>query len=99
MNFQPIIEPELSILSESASNIISVAPISMAPFAKQLLVEITYIDSSQLYKSYYIYDTETKTYTVNVSDYLGGDTVVSITSIDVVPFKILSMLPGMQVTE
>ena len=55
----------------------------MAPFAKQLLVEITYIDSSQLYKSYYIYDTETKTYTVNVSDYLGGDTVVSITSIDV----------------
>jgi hypothetical protein len=83
MNFQPIIEPNLSILSESASNIISVAPISMAPFAKQLLVEITYIDSSQLYKSYYIYDTETKTYTVNVSDYLGGDTVVSITSIDV----------------
>ena len=55
----------------------------MAPFATQLLIEITYIDSSKLYKSYYIYDTETKSYIVNISDYLGGDVAVDITSIDV----------------
>ena len=60
MNFQPIEVPELSLLGDSASHVLSVAPISMAPFATQLLVEITYIESSKLYKSYYIYDNETK---------------------------------------
>jgi len=83
MNFLPIDEPELSLLGDSASLIVSVAPISMAPFATQLLVEINYIDSSKLYKSYYVYDTENKSYTTNISDYLGGSDVVSITSIDV----------------
>jgi hypothetical protein len=83
MVFLPIEEPELSLLGDSASYIVSVAPISMAPFALQLLVEITYIDSSKLYKSYYIYDTESNAYTINISDYLGGSDVVSITSIDV----------------
>ena len=51
MVFLPIEEPDLSLLGDSASHIVSVAPISMAPFASQLLVEITYIDSSKLYKS------------------------------------------------
>ena len=83
MVFLPIEEPELSLLGDSASHIVSVAPISMAPFASQLLIEITYIDSSKLYKLYYIYDTESKVYSTNVSDYLGGSDVVSITSIDV----------------
>ena len=83
MVFLPIEEPDLSLLGDSASHIVSVAPISMAPFASKLLVEITYIDSSKLYKSYYIYDTESKVYSTNVSDYLGGSDVVSITSIDV----------------
>ena len=83
MVFLPIEEPELSLLGDSASHIVSVAPISMAPFASKLLVEITYIDSSKLYKSYYIYDTESKVYSTNISDYLGGSDVVSITSIDV----------------
>ena len=83
MVFLPIEEPDLSLLGDSASHIVSVAPISMAPFASKLLVEITYIDSSKLYKSYYIYDTESKVYSTNISDYLGGSDVVSITSIDV----------------
>ena len=83
MNFQPIEVPELSLLGDSASHVLSVAPISMAPFATQLLVEITYIESSKLYKSYYIYDNETKSYTVNISDYLGGNDVIDITAIDV----------------
>ena len=83
MNFQPIEAPELSLLGDSASHIISVAPVSMAPFATQLLVEITYIDSSKSHKSYYIYDTEAKLYITNISDYLGGIDVVDITSIDV----------------
>mgnify|MGYP006222831439 FL=1 len=83
MVFLPIEEPELSLLGDSASHIVSVAPISMAPFASKLLVEITYIDSSKLYKLYYIYDTESKVYSTNISDYLGGSDGVSITSIDV----------------
>jgi hypothetical protein len=83
MNFQPIEEPDLSLLGDSASHIVSVSPISMAPFATQLLLEITYVDSSKVYKSYYVYDTESKSYTTNISDYLGGSDVVTITSIDV----------------
>ena len=55
----------------------------MAPFATKLLVEITYIDNSKLNKSYYIYDTKTKLYTTNISDYIGGDDAVNITAIDV----------------
>ena len=83
MNFQSVDLPDLSLLGESASHVVSIAPVSMAPFATQLLVEITYIDSSKLYKSYYIYDAETKSYVINLSDYLGGSDVVDITAIDV----------------
>jgi len=83
MIFSSIESPELSLLGDSASLVTSVVPVSMAPFATKLLVEIAYVDNSKLNKSYYIYDTKTKLYTTNISDYIGGDDAVNITAIDV----------------
>jgi hypothetical protein len=55
----------------------------MSPYAQQLLVEVTYIDNGKVDKSYCIYDTDSQVYTTNISDYIGDDVAVDITSVDV----------------
>jgi len=83
MNFEPIVDPDISFLSESASLVLSATPVSMSPYAQQLLVEIIYADNGQLNKAYCIYNTDSQAYTVNISDYIGGNIATEITSIDV----------------
>lgn len=83
MNFSPIAEPDLLLLGDSATRIISMAPVSMAPFASKLLLEISYLDSGELRQCYLVYEQDSGTFTTNLSDYLGGVDTVEITSIDV----------------
>jgi len=83
MNFSPIVEPELSFLSESATNILSVSAVAMSSYARTLLVEVGYIDSGKQRLDFLIYDTASDSFTGKLSDYLGGSDGVSITAVDV----------------
>ena len=83
MNFSAIAEPELALLGDSATRILSMAPLSMAPFASSMLVAVSYIDGAGPRQCYLVYEADSGTYTSNLSDYLGGVDVVEITAVDV----------------
>ena len=83
MNFTAIAEPDVSLLSDTASQVLALAPISMAPLGSLLLTEISYIDSGQIKQSYYVYDVAADSYVTNLSDYVGGVEAATITAIDV----------------
>ncbi len=83
MNFTAIAEPDVSLLSDTASQVLALAPISMAPLGSLLLTEISYIDSGQIKQSYYVYDVAANSYVTNLSDYVGGVEAATITAIDV----------------
>ena len=83
MNFSPIVDPELSFLSESATKILSVSAVAMSSYARTLLVEVGYIDSGKQRLDFLIYDTASDSFTGKLSDYLGGSEGVSITAVDV----------------
>jgi hypothetical protein len=54
MNFSAIAEPDLSQLSDTASQVLAVAPVSLSPLGKQVLLEISYIDGGKIEQSYYL---------------------------------------------
>ncbi|MDP6189911.1 MAG: hypothetical protein QF872_03790, partial [Gammaproteobacteria bacterium] len=83
MNFTAIAEPDVSLLSDTASQVLALAPISMAPLGSLLLTEISYIDSGQIKQSYYVYDVAADSYVTNLNDYVGGVEAATITAIDV----------------
>ena len=83
MNFSPIAEPDLSLLGDAATRILSIAPVSMAPFASSTLLEVSYLDGAELRQCYLVYETDSETYVTSLSDYLGGVDMVEITSVDV----------------
>ena len=65
-------EPELTFISDSASQVLSVTPLSLSHVSDRLLTQVAYIDDGKLLQGYFVYDTNSKTFISNISDYLGG---------------------------
>jgi len=75
-------EPELTFISDSASQVLSVTPLSLSHVSDRLLTQVAYIDDGKLLQGYFVYDTNSKTFISNISDYLGGSVAVTITAVD-----------------
>jgi len=76
-------EPALTFISDSASQVLSVTPLSLSHVSDRLLTQVAYIDDGKLLQGYFVYDTNSKTFISNISDYLGGSVAVTITEVDV----------------
>jgi hypothetical protein len=76
-------EPELTFISDSASQVLSVTPLSLSHVSDRLLTQVIYIDDGKLLQGYFVYDTNSKTFISNISGYLGGSVAVTITAVDV----------------
>ena len=75
-------EPELTFISDSASQVLSVTPLSLSHVSDRLLTQVAYIDDGKLLQGYFVYDTNSKTFISNISGYLGGSVAVTITAVD-----------------
>jgi hypothetical protein len=75
-------EPELTFISDSASQVLSVTPLSLSHVSDRLLTQVAYIDDGKLLQGYFVYDTNSKTFISNISGYLGGSVAVTITAAD-----------------
>ena len=75
-------EPELTFISDSASQVLSVTPLSLSHVSDRLLTQVAYIDDGKLLQGYFVYDTNSKIFISNISGYLGGSVAVTITAVD-----------------
>ena len=74
-------EPELSFISDSATQVLSVMPLSLSHVSERMLTKVAYIDDGQVLQGYFVYDTQNKVFLSNLSDYLGGNEAVNITAV------------------